>query len=52
MLDNAEREYYHSVFNLLSNWQMFTSEQTEPDSEGFWYNGWKTVWWIKPLNTN
>ena len=47
ILDNAERSNYTPALERLKTWTMFTSEQTKPDSEGFWYPGWKTNWWIK-----
>ncbi len=48
MLDNSEREYYHSIFDLMKGWVSQKSIQTHPDSCGFYYEGWETRWWIKP----
>ena len=50
MLDNAERTFYHAVFELMNGWKYFESEQKDPDSCGFWYPGWQTNWWIKPID--
>ncbi len=50
MLDNSERKYYHSVYDLMQNWEMTITEQKKPDSHGFYYTEWETRWWKKPLN--
>ncbi|MDN3506134.1 MAG: class I SAM-dependent methyltransferase [Simkaniaceae bacterium] len=50
MLDNAERTFYHAVFPLMDEWEYFSTEQRGPDKWGFWYTGWKTDWWIKPIS--
>jgi len=48
MLDNSERPYYHSIFQLMKNWKSVITEQKGPDKEGYWYKGWQTRWWYKP----
>lgn len=49
MLDNAEREGYQEVGNVIcAGWAYHRSEQTGPDDNEFWYKGWQTDWWIKP----
>jgi predicted O-methyltransferase YrrM len=48
MLDNAERHYYKKGLALLKDWKEHRSLQTCPDSEGFFYHGWRTDWFIKP----
>lgn len=49
MLDNAERKYYQPAFDMLKDWTLNETEQLIPDQLGFWYQGWKTNWWIKPI---
>lgn len=49
MLDNSERVYYHSTFDLMAGWEHSSAEQLGPDKFGYWYSGWKTDWWKKPI---
>lgn len=46
MLDNAERIRYKPFFKSYPH-PSWSAEQTGPDSLGFWYPGWTTMWWIK-----
>ena len=50
MLDNAERSYYHAVYEYMEGWECFNALQTKPDSCNFYYPNWLTTWWIKPIN--
>jgi predicted O-methyltransferase YrrM len=50
MLDNAERARYAPVAELLATWQHTSAEQAGPRArDGFWYESWKTDWWVRPL---
>lgn len=49
MLDNSERPYYKTVFSLMSGWPSVITEQKVPDKEGFFFRGWQTRWWYKPI---
>jgi hypothetical protein len=49
ILDNAERVNYRHAIELLKTWTAFSSEQTKPDLERFWYPSWTTKWWIKDI---
>ena len=47
MLDNAERHSYAKAYELLKDWQLFKSIQTEPE-ENDSYPEKQTNWWLKP----
>jgi predicted O-methyltransferase YrrM len=49
MLDNAERQGYERVGDgVCKDWNVTTSIQRQPDTEGFVYDDWTTAWWRKP----
>lgn len=49
MLDNAEREYYAEVGDVLcAKWNMTIGIQRRKDDHGFNYGHWETTWWQKP----
>jgi len=45
MLDNSEREEYKESIDLMEGYESYT--QIKPDSEGFVYPDWQTLWWKK-----
>ncbi|MDR3647055.1 MAG: class I SAM-dependent methyltransferase [Candidatus Babeliales bacterium] len=48
MLDNAERHSYLKAYELLQEWAIFRSNQTEPE-ENDSYPEKQTNWWVKPI---
>lgn len=44
MLDNAERDEYTGVLELLKSWEPHTAAQPYPKDRGEW----QTKWWVKP----
>lgn len=48
MLDNAERERYSEIYDLLKDFKFFKTVQLEPDEyDGSFSVNWQTNWWTK-----
>lgn len=50
MLDNAEREKFKPIYEMLKGWEFFTTTQKSKTPLGFEQENWQTNWWIKPNN--